>query len=404
MKVGITIIAKSDDSIWKNGIMQNCVYFYEVMERCPSVSEVSFLQCGLESDFDEEKKFPLPEYNYEFLNNDTVEKVSKDYQLIVSLGAVPSPQNLKTFKSVKGNKFVQYKGGNEFMNEIESVVYGQYKGWPNITLEIGKYDPIDTDEVWMVPQQEYHNMDYMSIKHKAPARSVPFIWRSKYVDTAAEGLAAGHEGSLDFAKKDFSKGWTWASFEPNMSVLKNAMPLIWTCEHLYRNLEDKSKFKSLMVTNAAGHMDNKSLINTLWPLDIYREKRVTFEGRYSTPYILHKYAHGVISHQWGNSLNYAYLDACHFGIPLVHNAHLCPDLGYYYEEWKLKDAAALMKMVMDIHIKDTGFRDRQRAMLNRYTINNPAMIEQYDLLVRNLFEKNEIDQALKYNTSSNLMS
>ena len=59
---------------------------------------------------------------------------------------------------------------------------------------------------------------------------------------------------------------------------------------------------------------------------------------------------------------------------------------------------------MDIHIKDTGFRDRQRAMLNRYTINNPAMIEQYDLLVRNLFEKNEIDKALKYNTSSNLMS
>lgn len=408
MKVGITIVAKPGDSIWKNGIMQNCVYLYEVFDKCPSVSEIFFIQCGMPEDWnDDDKKWPYPEYNYTFINNGMAEQIADEFDVMVSLGAVPAPNNLKTFKSRPNNKFVQYKGGNEFINEIESILYGQYIGWPNVKLEVGKFDPVITDELWMVPQQEFHNKDYMSIKHRTVARSVPFVWGPKYIKEAEGSLIRTETpGSLEFSKKDFSKGFTWASFEPNMSVLKNMAPIIWAGEHLHRTLKAKGddKLKSVMITNAAGHMENQSLLNMMANLDIFKDKKISFEGRYSTPYVLHKYAHGVISHQWGNALNYAYLDACYFGIPLVHNASLCPDLGYYYEEWKLKDAAKNMEMAQNHHHEDTGYRDRQRALLHRYTVDNPAMIAQYDLLLRNLFEPNEINDAHKFNTSTNLIS
>ncbi|MGF6856516.1 DUF2827 family protein [Paraburkholderia sp. CI3] len=40
----------------------------------------------------------------------------------------------------------------------------------------------------------------------------------------------------------------------------------------------------------------------------------------------------VISHQLENPLNYFYLEVRWQGYPLVHNAHLCADLGYYYRD------------------------------------------------------------------------
>jgi hypothetical protein len=49
----------------------------------------------------------------------------------------------------------------------------------------------------------------------------------------------------------------------------------------------------------------------------------------------------VISHQMENPLNYFYLEVCWQGYPLVHNASLCDDLGYYYRD---NDAEAASKL------------------------------------------------------------
>lgn len=407
INVGIIVIVKPEESVWKNGILQNCVYFYNLLEKIPFINEVKFLQCSDEDMF-KEKPFPLKDYKYEFLNDNTIKKVKEEYRLLFSLGAIPPDNIVIDYKENKHNKFVQYKGGNEFMNTIESILYGQYLGWPNVKLKQHKYTPIPCDEVWIVPQQEHHNLSYSTIKHKADTRVVPFVWDSQFIDDAANNLAndeINNPGcSLDFHKKDFSNGWNWVSFEPNMSVLKNMVPIIYTCEYFWQTSDNRSNIDKFMMTNASGHMENESLKQMVYGLDIFKDKKITFESRYSTPYMLWRFGHAVISHQWGNALNYAYLDACHFGIPLVHNAHLCKDLGYYYEEWDLIGAAKLMEQVMNSHMKNVGYRDHQRAILKRYTIENEMMIEQYDMLIRNLFNKNMFHDMRKYNYHNNLMS
>lgn len=404
MKVGVTICAKPGESIWKNGILQNSIFFYDLLKKLPSITEVSFLQCSSSDTFDKDP-FPIDGYNYEFFNSETLDHVRETYRVMFSLGALPATEHVNVYKENPNNRFVQYKGGNEFINEIESVLYGQYLGWDNITLSNKRYYPPKTDEIWMVPQQEFHNFSYMSIKHRADTRVVPFIWDSKFLDDAANELMSGSDGtySIYFKDKNFDEGWNWVSFEPNMSVLKNMMPILYTCEHLWRTIDNKDLIDKFMMTNAAGHLNNDSLVQVVAGMDIQKDKKVTFEGRYPAPFILYRYAHGVISHQWGNALNYAYLDVCHFGIPLVHNAHLCKDLGFYYSEWDLKSAASNMKKAMKTARHDNSYIDRQRKRLKRYTLENQAMINQYDLLVRNLFEKNNIDNMRGYNPVSNLV-
>jgi hypothetical protein len=128
-----------------------------------------------------------------------------------------------------------------------------------------------------------------------------------------------------------------------------------------------------------------------------------FDSRYNIAHVLVNFADLVICNQWGNALNYAYLDVVYFGTPLVHNAHLCKDIGYYYEDFKLKDAGDLILKAIEERKSDKDYTTRHREILKRYTIENEEMISQYELLLNNLFEKNEID-GKKYDWQTNLLN
>jgi hypothetical protein len=43
-------------------------------------------------------------------------------------------------------------------------------------------------------------------------------------------------------------------------------------------------------------------------------------GRFKLPWFLSDNVDVVLSHQWGNALNYLYLDAMYAGYPVVHNS------------------------------------------------------------------------------------
>lgn len=400
VNVGICVLIREGENIWKNGILQNCIFFYDLLEKISIVDKVSFIQV---SSTILSEKHALSNYNFEYMNEGTLQDVSDNYDLLLSLGALPATEWINVFKENPNNRFVQYKGGNEFFNEIEGVLYGQYLGWPNVKLGRGRYEHSQTDEVWMVPQQELHNLHYSEIKHKCKARVTPFVWSPKFIEEAGESFKKDDEITPYFHEKTFDK-WTFASFEPNMSVLKNMVPLLYAAEHAYTSYPYvKENLDTFIMTNAAGFHENESLVNLANDLILKREHKVAFDGRYPTPYVISKYAQGVISHQWGNALNYAYLDICYFGIPLIHNAHLCKDLGYYYEDWKLLDLAKLINDVMENHPRhDEQFMLDQRKKLNRYTTNNEDMVKHYELLIANLWEKNEVDNST-YDWSTNLL-
>lgn len=401
MKIAITIVVKENESIWKNGIIQNCIYAYDTFSNISSIESVVFLQMSHPSQVDLSKVYFLEGYEYDYWYDSNLEKIQNEFDVIVTLGGIPPKEYVEHFKQNTNNKLVAYKGGNEIIAKIEGIIYGNVAGWPNLlNNKIISSKPLALyDEVWMVPQQEFHNKDFFEIQYSCKSRSVPFLWDSKFVDRRA--LEIDQEGLCLFDNKEFDT-WNFVCFEPNMSILKNMIPPIYIAEHAYSKLNNKDKLNAFMFTNAAGLKDNKSLISIVKDLSIYKEKKIFFEARYSMVDMLHKHTHGVISHQWGNPLNYAYLDACHLGYPLIHNASLCKDIGYYYEDWNLKQASDLLIDVIQNHKQDKNYMLNQREILKRYSPNRKDVIDQYEMLFNNLFNKNRIDE-MRYNWKTNLL-
>lgn len=67
--------------------------------------------------------------------------------------------------------------------------------------------------------------------------------------------------------------------------------------------------------------ENKDFIALMNQLDIVRDHKAVFLGRYETPMFLAENTDIVVSHQLENPLNYLYLEVCWQGYALVHNAH-----------------------------------------------------------------------------------
>jgi hypothetical protein len=402
MKIGITGLFKPNDSIWKNGIAQNVLMLYDILNKIDIVDKVTILNVNIDL---ESKDGYLKDYDFLTMSTSNLEYIRETYDVLITLAATPPSNWLDHYKEKKSNKVIFYKGGNAFINQIEMVLYGQFKGWPNVDLTSKKLQEYyqNVDEVWMVPQQEFHNKDYFEITYKTTSRVVPFVWSDKFVKESADNIQKLHPNETPYFDDKKIDKWRLVSFEPNMSLLKNMMPIINYTEHAYRIMDEdlKNKFDRLIITNGAGHRNNKELIDSIGSMDLFKDKKIAFDGRFPIVYILSRFSEMVVSHQWGNALNYAYLDACYFGMPLIHNAHLCKDLGYYFEDWKLKDASDLIIKAMRERIGDKDYTKRQRDILKRYTIENLEMIESYKKLLLNLWAGSY--KELTYDWKTNTM-
>ena len=126
-------------------------------------------------------------------------------------------------------------------------------------------------------------------------------------------------------------------------------------------------------------------------LDIVKDKVATFESRYITPWFLSEHTDVVVSHQWENPLNYAYLDTLYLGYPLVHNAHMIKDVGYYYEDNNVEQGAEMLWYALTQHDKNMDeYNFKTQKILKKYSSDNIESIETYDILIDNLFN-NKID-------------
>jgi hypothetical protein len=100
-----------------------------------------------------------------------------------------------------------------------------------------------------------------------------------------------------------------------------------------------------------------------------------------------KYADIAVSHQWENPLNYLYFDLAWMGWPIVHNAHLCKDVGYYYDEFNYEEGGNVLNSVIENHDKNTeNYIKENRKILDRYLPSNVELQKQYLGLITNLLQ------------------
>ena len=120
-------------------------------------------------------------------------------------------------------------------------------------------------------------------------------------------------------------------------------------------------------------------------LDIVREHKAIFLGRHETPKFLSEMTDIVISHQWENALNYFYLEVAWQGYPLVHNADMCKELGYYYPGNDISNGTEKLLFALEHHDAECeAYIDSQRLHIKRFLPNHPEVIECYAKLLHDL--------------------
>ena len=365
LRIGITIgLHSANETLWNNGIKQNAVFLAEALRHCPNVASVTLVNTtGIEvSD-------ALP-WDLKRWPTCSFEQAKDCVDVLIELGGQINAEQTDYLKR-QGTRLISYCCSVEYVMMMESILFNRPASGANLFIN-QRYD-----DIWMVPQVDHISRSYFEVLRRQTSRSVPFVWSPVFIEQRSAALPHGGV----YQSRPAAQAKRLTVLEPNINVVKFCLYPILIAEQAFRTAPEQVEL--LQVTNvqtlAEKNMDFIALMNQL---DIVRQHRAVFLGRYDTPQFLAEKTDVVVSHQWENPLNYMYLETCWQGYPLVHNASLCPDLGYYYTDNDVNAGATqLLKVFAEHDAMAQDYRLRQRELIARYLPGNATMTEHYTQLL-----------------------
>jgi hypothetical protein len=394
MNIGITIgLQQDNESLWLNGIKLNVlnlietlsqiegynVYALDTSDKVKDLSKVSW----------DVKKYPIHKYK---------EKISSTDLLILLGTSFNSEQTRACKNKFKNIKIVKYHCGNNYVIDMERMIFPKDK----------KIDSAWThghDEAWFIPQQEYHNKSYYATIGRLPkekVKVVPFVWNPCFIKN--EDLKATYAGSpsAHYTPNKSREKMNLVSMEPNLNVVKFSLPLVLMAEEVYRK-RGKGAFNEFWIASGKQLLKNPYYIDCIKNLDITESGKLKLCSRYPVQVFLSSKADVVLSNQWDNPLNYAYLDALYFGYPLIHNAHMIKDAGYYYEGFDTITGSEILDHVLNHHDEFLDkYTNRSAKVLARYMTTNVNIVNLYKKLIENVFEPGKHELSYQYDWKTNL--
>ena len=374
LRIGVTIgLHHENESLWSNGIKQNAVYLAEALKHCPSVQSVCLVNTTAVS-----ITSALP-WDLERWPTKTFEDAKDHVDVLIELGGQIDAMQTDYLKR-RGARVVSYCCGFEYVHAMQSILFDRQMWGSNLFIN-QRYDAI-----WMIPQVENISKDYFTTFRRRPAQVAPFVWDPMFVRQRSSDQP--HHG--EYRPRAADKAKRISIMEPNHDVVKFCLYPILIVEETFREMPDAIEF--LHVTNAERLANNsKEFVSLMLQLDIVQNNKAAFVGRFDTPLFLAEMTDVVVSHQWENALNYFYFDVAWQGYPLVHNAHLCPDLGYYYNANDVTDGKNQLINVLKSHDQNwQDYLERQRAVIARYLPGHADVTAGYERLLFELMQQEPI--------------
>jgi len=397
--IGITIgLARDKESMWINGIKQNAIFLANALIHAGHKVTLLDTSSNVEA-FDDTGKVTKVMWDYNQFPVYKYSKVARECDVLIMLGTTLEGHTLRYFKqpSEINKRIIKYMCGNNYVIDMERSIFetsasNQRTAWKSDGL---------VDECWYVPQQGYQNHEYyrvlMGLEHDK-VKPVPFVWDPMFIDQI-ESLYDRNKNVPIYQPKENSEK-KLCIFEPNMNVVKYSMIPLLIIEDAYVNHNIDYKFTTLI---SGDRLPKKTVWKSTIDSTKIIAKTIKTAGRLPVHSILANHADIVISHQWENPLNYAYLDTMYLQFPLIHNADMIQDAGYYYPDFEIGKGAEKLKWVMDHHDKHIDeYNEKNEKVLTRYTVYNEDLIETYRLLIENLFAKENINGlSYEYNWKTN---
>ena len=398
LKIGITIgLNDIEESIWTNGMKTNILTLINLLKKSKNEYDVYLLNTNDISL--ENKPKHMEGYNIHIFDNKYDEM-----DLIIVMGSQPKLEQIKHFKSIKKtNKVIAYKCGNNFIIAIEEMLFKEGPKTSYIHQQ-------NFDEIWYVPQQHETNAGYYSTLYRTNVLPVPFIWDKSFLTNSLDEIDRIYELYKMIDVPKFKKDSKYVPkekkiigiLEPNLNIVKTCVIPTMIAEESYRTDIGKKHIEKLRISNSEKIKTHNAFISLIKTFDLFKDGKITAENRYQTSYFVSQFVDVVVCHQLLNPLNYLYLDVAYMGYPVLHNAYMCKDLGYYYEGSSTKDGADKLNWILENHDKNIDeYIMRNEKILYRYSIENPIVIEQYDLLIKNLFEENNKNNELRFDVIQN---
>ncbi|MCA8306694.1 DUF2827 domain-containing protein [Burkholderia seminalis] len=366
LRIGITIgLRAPDESLWINGIKQNALFLAKLLMASPHGYRVTLVNTT-----DVPLTDALP-WNRNVYDTRTFADMKDALDVVIELGGQIDGEQTAYLKA-RGVKLVSYCCGVEYINAMESMLFGR-RLWDSLFINRGY------DEVWAIPQIAPSSLPFLQSLRRCPGRVVPFVWDPMFLTDRTRSLP----GHGEYRPRSES-GKRLTVMEPNQDVVKFCVYPMLIIDEAYRRDPDAICFTHVTNADRLAH-DSPEFVMLMNYLDIVRAGKAAFVGRFDTPDFLATMTDIVVSHQWSNPLNYFYFDVCWQGYPLVHNASLAPDLGYYYPDNDVRRGADALLRALHTHDDDwEAYILRQRKILRRYTWEDSSLVAAYDELLLQL--------------------
>ena len=403
MHIGITIgIQKKNESIWINGIKMNAIFLAKALKltgnKVTIIDTSNKIGVPKQEDLDFDiKEFPTKRLNDEHPNID----------ILIMLGTSLPEKWLRDWKALDPRRrVIKYQCGNNYVIDMERSIFATEEQRKDKSF-ICEYQRGVLDGIWYVPQQGHQNRSYYAALMDLPIENVipvPFVWDPMFLDRDVEtwheriksGEAKVEETGVPvYVPNRNIDTFRYFIMEPNQNVVKFCSIPILIIELLKRTGQ---KIGMANIISGARLIKNGFFQSWLTKLDLAKpgDTNLRTHCRMAVIPALAKYADVVVSHQWHNPLNYAYLDTLYLQYPLIHNAEMIKDAGYYYPGFDAHTGMQELKYAIENHDGNLeAYNENTERVLERYTVYNEGMIEIYTKLLNGLKTKT-IDSSLSY--------
>ena len=354
--MNILLTASFDKGLFCNGLQQNIVFLAELIK---DLGHTPIIALNHEID-----KSVDPPSDILLIERHEIKDLGHvDY--LLQTGWVVPKSDIDLLKDKNSNcKNIHIHYGNRLLADVEQCK------WDNLCI-----DAYRVDEVWVSPHYEFSFAYFRTYYKTQRVFELPYIWDDMYIKIHADIFArAGQSCEYDpNAKKRIGV------LEPNLNMTKNCIPSIFIVDELMNTHEDL--FDMLTVYCSSTIRDKKYFRSLMWNLDITKKGKITFADRKKVALIFAQESNVIVSHQLMNALNYTYLEALYFNIPLVHNSEYIKDAGYYYPDYETQLGAKALHQALTYHDKNLEqYKESAQKVLYRYSPHNPLVKEKYNKL------------------------
>jgi hypothetical protein len=359
LKVGVTIFLRAgQQSIWENGIFQNCFFLIMLLQRSPLVSQ-AYLVNGGDGDPDQAKEFlafaPAPVLD---LNT-----AHEQLDIVIQLSAQLNPDWVRGFKA-RGGRVVALQVANDYVIDIERMIFNKPAG---LLISGSPYDA-----VWTLAQYERTCVGYYEAALRAPVRIMQHLWSPVLLERA---IAARKE-PFSFGYVPGRSRWRVGIFEPNICMVKTSHVAMMAADVAHR--QDPTFIEQLRVYNSFHLREHADFVGFARSLNLVQQGRAMFDARIPIYEAMCCDVDAVLAHHWENGQNYLYYEALYGGYPLIHNSSFLQGCGYAYPGFDCIEGALALRQAFAEHDQRLpDYRAQVQGLLARLDPESPTNVADY---------------------------